>query len=154
MPNKRRFTEPLIIKTISIPASYLDWVKNNTDRSFSDFVRNALDEKIGNTTGFKEKLAAIEEDIRQKRAELEALSAKKFSIEQEQEIWEEAREIEELSSLIVKAINKLNYASWEDAARDLDSSRKNLSSEAFRDLVQSLWIRTKIDGAVESVPNN
>lgn len=150
MPRER---QGLVTTTISIPEKYLEWIEKNTESTTSAFIRQCVGEKINRSEGFDSKIAEINTSIKEKEIEMEQLVYARQTLEQENARLKEEKEIDDLSNLIAKAIKKIPYVSWQDAANDLDSSRKHISSETFVSLVETIWYREK-NGARENVPIN
>ena len=150
MPKER---QGLTITTISIPGKYLEWIENNTDESTSAFVRRCVGKEIDRLEGYDSKIVELDALIKEKEAEMEKLIYNRQLLEQEKARHKEEKDVEQLSELIAKAIKKIPYVSWQDAANDLDSSRKDISSETFVSLVESIWYREK-NGVRENVPIN
>jgi len=142
---KMKRKESLTVTSVSIPVDFINWIKDNRRESVSEFIRDAVSEKMDRLIGHEGQLAEIDKRIMEKQIELEILNTERHSVEEAHSRWKDEKELEDLSSLIAKAIKKINYTSWEDAAKDLESARKNVSRESFDDLVQAIWTRHRIE---------
>lgn len=150
MPKKR---SDFIPTTISIPKKHLDWINENANVSISAFVRQLIDAKIDQVTGYDEKIHAIDEKIKQAQFDITLLQQERDSLTDKSALWKESKEIERLSELIAKAIKKIRYSCWQEAAKDLDSARKEIDRESFMALVETIWLREQ-NGDGEIVPLN
>jgi hypothetical protein len=136
-----------------MPPDYIKWIEEHTDMSVSAFLRKCVSDEIDKTDGFDAKIKLIDSQIKEKMREIESLQLQRETMQQENTRKKEEKEINEVSALIAKAINKINYVSWQDAANSLEPSRRDIPRETFLDLVQAIWFREH-DGDREIVPTN
>jgi len=107
--------------------------------SVSAFVREAVDEKIGRSTGYEYSIRSLEDElvslqaaVAQKLQELDAQKKQQESLVQEQAIVR-------VNDILGRALTKIDYESAEDAAKDLEEARGSIPVEEWNSLVKRKW---------------
>jgi len=105
----------------------------------SDFVRLAVDEKINSMAGYIVDIEKTRDRIKNLEEDLKIQKEKLIHLEQKQEEFDETINMENINSLIVRAITNIDYSGWEEAAKDLEDLRGTLQIETWENLVRERW---------------
>ncbi len=127
-----------VITSVTIYRDDLEWIKR-TDYSVSAFVREAVSEKILRETGAIFEIERLRARLREIEQEREMIQKKLEELESVRTKVEKEKELRKINSLIERAILRIPYEDWEDAAKDLEESRGRLSIEEWRSLVKRKW---------------
>jgi hypothetical protein len=150
MPKKRK---DYITTSVALSKEHIEWIEKNTNVTVSAFIRELIDTKIDQASGYDVKIGIVDDKIKKAQFDIVLLQQERDSLEEKNTLFKESKEIERLSELIAKAIKKIRYSCWQEAAKDLDSARKEIDRESFMALVETIWFREQ-NGDGENVPIN
>lgn len=148
MTRKRRTADdgdPPIITSVSLPVSSFKWIKEHGNQ-MSEFVREAVNEKIERSVGYEDRLTSLDRELKELQSTIENKQNEYHEVKAMHESWMDEKELNELSSLIRRAIVNIKYKTWQEVANDLDSARTRISTAAFADLVKRIWDGCKTNG--------
>jgi len=131
--------DPMVPVSISIPLSLKRWIKANTMLNFSEFCRGALEHEIERQSGYTRAIELMEAEILRDENHLEEKKARLNALRGKQVEFEAEKVFENVKDLLIRAILRIPYDSWGDAAGDLESERGELSEAEWKSLVEDTW---------------
>jgi len=130
--------DPKSLTTIYLPVRCKTWIKEH-GYSFSRFVREAVEEKIGRESGYQSQIKKYEQKIRSLEEELEKARKTLGELKKRQVEWEKEQKRKERRRIIARAIAKVRYKNVKEAAYDLRELGKDLSWEEWLKEVEEVW---------------
>jgi len=127
-----------VATSVYIDLEDYEWIKEHGFKA-SEFIREAVKFYIDQVDVGYHDIRRVEKEIAELEAALEEKRA--LLIRLRAQAAEKARErlIEEKKALIREALTHVEYDSVEEAARDLEEERGDLSWEEWLQLVEEVW---------------
>jgi hypothetical protein len=139
MAGEKEMTTKKILKTVYIPEDHVSFIEKSGE-SFTEFVRQAVEDRIHIYTGYDGEIEKIRDEINDLEVSLEIKKQKLARLEAKKNYDKYQKEIKDITSLISRALINVDYKSVEDAVEDLYEAKGSLSDEVFRRMVSQLWI--------------
>ena len=130
-----------VATSVYIDLEDYEWIKEHGFKA-SEFIREAVKFYIDQVDAGYHDIRKIKKEIAELEAALEEKKALLARLEAQAAERARQRAIEEKKALIREALIHVGYGSVEEAARDLEEERGDLSWEEWLSLVEEVWRET------------